>query len=208
VVAALREAAGREAPPPSRRGDGDGGKPPRSRDGARPPVAVAVEARSTGRLGAIETALSRGDAARAKKQLDEYIPTIREGRVLARALFLAGAARLKLAGQGEAGAAMLREAVLYFMRVAVFYPEQADAAEALLRAGEASASLGDVAGASAAYRLIGLSHADSKFAEQAERKLRELAERKPQPKAAPPDEPETESDAAGERDRSAARGED
>ena len=140
-----------------------------------PAVDVEVERSSVGQLGRIEDLLRRGQAAPAAEMLDEFIPKARS-RELPRALFLAGVARLKLAQAAADPVKRLGEAGLMFMKVAVFYPRDKNAPEALYRAAEIVQSLNDPPAANALYQRLLTRYKDSPFAAEAAKKLATPAE--------------------------------
>lgn len=173
---------GEGATPPAGDGDVDAGVRPAPDDAD---VTVRVDdGASSPRVRRLEELVAGGDPAAAIRTVDSQLPAATAAE-LPRMLYLAGMARLK-AAQDEPERSLLREAGLYFMKLAVFAPRAPDVPEALLRAGGVCERLGDPDGARTAYQLLLARHADSEHAEAARERLAEI-----ESASATPPEPET-----------------
>ncbi len=173
---------GEGATPPAGDGDGDAAVRPAPDD---VDVTVRVDdGASSPRVRRLEELVAGGDPAAAIRTVDSQLLAATAAE-LPRMLYLAGMARLK-AAQDEPERSLLREAGLYFMKLAVFAPRAPDVPEALLRAGGVCERLGDPDGARTAYQLLLARHADSEHAEAARERLAEI-----ESASATPPEPET-----------------
>lgn len=126
----------------------------------------------TAQLDAAAFLIEQGKAGDAVPQLQAKLRSYAE-RDLPRALLLLGKAQVRMAQKAAAAAAraLLEQGGLNCMRVAVFFPDAPQAAEALYLAGSANALLGNSAAAQKAFRRVIEQYGSSEFARAAQADL-------------------------------------